>query len=84
MDTTKLSDFELITKYQEILDALQKASKVIAQKHPYSDVQVSILGTVCTFTSHEIGVSIAAQIRTFERLIMQVQDRIQRSEGKVA
>ena len=79
-----VSDFELLAKYQSILDALQKASETVAQKHPYHDIQVSILGNVCTFTAHEVGISLAAQIRTFERLILQVQDRIHRSEGKVA
>jgi hypothetical protein len=81
---TPLSDFDLVEKYKAILDTLHRVSDDLAEKHPYEDLQVSILGHACTLTTHEVSEVIATQLRTFKRLLVQTQDRINRSEGKVA
>lgn len=82
--TIQLSDFDLVEKYKTILDTLNRVSDDLAEKHPYEDLEVTILGHACTLTAHEVGGVIAAQMRMFKRLLMQVQDRIHRNEGKVA
>lgn len=82
--TTPPTDFELVEKYEAILNTLYHVSDGLADKHPYEDVEVSILGHTCVLTAREVDVVIAAQIRTFKRLLTQVEDRITRSEGKVA
>lgn len=84
LDITPVTDFELVEKYKNILTTLYAVSDDLAEKHPYDDVEVSILGHACTLSAHEVGGLIASQIRTFKRMLMQVEDRIARSEGKVA
>jgi len=79
-----VSDFELLEKYKKVIENLKVANDLLSKKHPYDDVQVSLLGCICTLTAHELGVSISAQINVFNRLLLQVEDRITRSEGKVA
>jgi hypothetical protein len=79
-----LSDFELVEKYKAILHTLHRVSDDLEEKHPYEDLEVTILGYACTLTAHEVSGVIAAQIRMFKRLLTQTQDRIHRSEGKVA
>lgn len=78
------TDFELQEKYKAILDTLHRVCDGLDEKHPYEDVEVSILGQVCTLTANELSSVVAVQIRTFNRLLVHVQDRIARSEGKVA
>lgn len=82
--TPSPTDFELAEKYQAILNTLHRVSESLAEKHPYEDVEISILGQTCTLTAHELGGVIESQIRSFNRYLLQVQDRISRSEGKVA
>lgn len=81
--TSTMSDFELVTHYQQVLQELASVATTISHVRGDDMLNVSVMGVPCHMDGRQLKQHISMQLNFFERMIEEAQERIVRSEGKV-
>lgn len=79
----QLSDFELLENYQKSLSLVLNTMNQYISVPNENVIDVTILGAPFRMQAKEFKEHLSMQMHFFQNMIDEVQDRINRSEGKV-